>query len=109
MFRITQNRVSRRTEHSCEVWIRIVPVDGQAEGVDPVGARLEYRLARILYRVRRKVPIDVVRLPIREDQQQTMTSRLRRELGCRVTNRGAEPGISARVDPGNTPSDRFAV
>src|SRR6185437_819506 len=97
------------TEDSCEIWVRVVRVNGQAEWVYPVGARLEYCLSRILHGVRCEVSIHVVWLAIGQDQQQAMTGRLRGEHCRRMTNRGTEPRVSAGFDSGDSPSNRLAV
>src|SRR4029453_7188578 len=71
LVRVAQNGVARLAENAPEVFLALT-VDREAERVDALSARLVDRLARVLDAVQALIPIDIVRLPVGEDEEQAM-------------------------------------
>src|SRR5262245_59071879 len=86
LVRVAQNGVARLAENATQVFLALT-VDREAERVDALSARLDDRLARVLDAVQAFIPIHIVRLPVGEDEEQTMRGGLTLEECRRMADR----------------------
>ena len=97
-----------RSEDSRQIH-RSLTVYRQAEGRQPLQARLHDRLSRIFYSEAALVLVNVVGLAIRKHHQQPVTRVLAAKSRSRMTNRPAQPGRPVRFQPRDPLTHRLPV
>src|SRR5690606_26695104 len=97
-----ENRIPAGAEYARQVGGRM-PVDGDAERMEPLQPGLRDGLSRVLHPVAALVQIHVVRLTVGEQQEQAMPRRLLIQSRGSMPKGCTHPRISVRLESGDTP------
>src|SRR5262249_36534495 len=77
-------------------------IDGEAEGHEPLESTLRDRLARVLDAISALVLVEVVRLAVRQQQEQAVPRRLSGQDGTRVTESRTHTRVPVGLEPGHS-------